>query len=164
MRKLFVFGILVLLCFSCKKDDTEGITLVINEIMPVNTYTIMDQDNEFDDWVELYNATNSKIDLSGYYFSDSKKNPAKWKFPDGTNIAARSYLIVWTDADSTQYGLHTNFKLSSSGEKLVLSNRAKKIVDAAEYETHTGELTYSRVPNGTGAFKWKIPTFNASNN
>lgn len=163
MRKLVFSGILCLLVLSCKKDETEGITVVINEIMPVNSYTIMDQDNEFDDWVELYNTTSSKIDLSGYYFSDRRKNKAKWSFPQGTSIKPKSYLIVWTDADSTQNGLHTNFKLSADGEKLVLCNRSLKIVDEAEYGTHSGELTYSRVPNGTGNFQWKAPTFNFGN-
>jgi hypothetical protein len=163
MKRLFFLPILILFIFSCKKEETNVPDVVINELMPVNSYTVMDQNNEFDDWVELYNNSSSKVDLSNYYLSDSRKNLTKWKFPEGTSIESKSFLIVWTDGDTIQVGLHANFKLSSGGEKFFLVNPDKKILDEVDYDEKTTEVSFSRVPNGTGDFQWKTPTFNAKN-
>ena len=154
---------LLLVVVSCKKDENDVSKVVINELMAVNSYSAMDQNNQFDDWIELYNNTSSQVDLSGYYLSDSKSNLSKWKFPSGTSIAAKSYLIVWADSDTLQAGLHTNFKLSSSGEKVFLVTPGLEIWDKVEYDEQNSELSYARVPNGTGEFKWTAPTYNIKN-
>jgi hypothetical protein len=161
---LFCFFTLIFV-FSCKKYRDNLSDVVINEIMPVNSSTAADQDGEYDDWIELYNQTASAVDLSGYYLSDNKKNPAKWQFPQGTSITGNGYLIIWTDSDSTQPGLHTNFKLSSTGEDAVLSKPDETIVDKTSFPSvsQTGESSYSRVPDGIGSFNWQTPTFNKSN-
>jgi hypothetical protein len=152
------------LTVSCKKTYENQLSpVVINELMPVNTNTVADNYGEFDDWVELYNKSAVTIDLSGYYLSDNHKKPTKWRIPQGTNIAGNDYLIIWCDGDSLQYGLHTNFKLSSAGEEAVLTNPGETIMDKIKFPAPTEELSYSRVPNGTGSFRWQIPTFNRSN-
>jgi hypothetical protein len=111
----------------------------------------------------LFNKSTGAIDLSGYHLSDSHKKPTKWQFPEGTVIVGNGYLIIWADGDSTQSGLHTNFKLSSSGEEAVLTKPDLQVIDKISFPLTTQELSYSRVPNGTGEFKWKEPTFNKSN-
>lgn len=158
---MFLFSILV---FSCKKTYfTSDSSVVINEVMPVNNVTIADQNGEFDDWIELFNLSSASVNLSGYFLSDNKKEPGKWKFPQGTNIAGNSYLIIWADGDTTETGLHASFKLSSSGEDVVLSDPSKVKLDKISYPAQPLELSYSRVPNGTGEFKWQTPTYNRTN-
>ena len=95
----------------------ESGDLVINEFMADNGTVIADQDGEFDDWIELYNKSDNAIPLDGYYLSDDGKDLTKWAFPD-IAIPASDYLIIWTDGDETQSGLHANFKLSKSGEAI----------------------------------------------
>jgi len=137
--------------------------LVINEFLASNSSIQPDQDVEFDDWIELYNNTSTNIDLSGYYLSDNESNLQKWSFPNGTSIDANSYLIVWADKDTTQAGLHANFKLSSSGEALYLSNGSGSLIDEIVFPVQTTDVTYGRFPNGTGAFTSMPSTFNAEN-
>jgi hypothetical protein len=163
MKQIIVSLFLLIIIFSCKKDEGDVSTVVINELMAINSYTAMDQNNQFDDWIELYNNSASKVDLSGYFLSDSRSNLSKWKFPAGTVIEANTFLIVWADKDTIQPGLHANFKLSSSGEKLYLSTPDKVIWDKVEYGEQTEELSYGRTPNGTGEFKWQLATFNEKN-
>ncbi len=165
INKISVLFILILIVsYSCKKTyETPEPTVVINEVMPVNTSTAADQNGEYDDWVELFNLTSNAIDLSGYYLSDTKKDVSKWKFPAKTSIASNGYLIIWADNDTLETGLHANFKLSSSGEEVILSNPQKTIIDKVSFPEQTLDITYSRVPNGTGDFKWASPTFNRSN-
>ena len=161
----FIATLLILIIvYSCKKTyEQTGADIVINELMPVNSTTVTDQYGEFDDWIELYNLSSATIDLSGYYLTDDKKELSKWRFPQSTNIEAKGYLIIWADNDTTQAGLHANFKLSSSGEEAILLKPDNTIIDKISFSAQTLELSYSRVPNGTGEFKWKTPTFNKSN-
>jgi hypothetical protein len=160
---LFVF-VASIISSSCKKTyEHPDASVVINEVMPVNSSTAADQDGEYDDWIELFNLTSASINLSGYYLSDDKKELTKWQFPEGTYIPANGYLIIWADNDYLQQGLHASFKLSSTGESVVFSTPDKVITDKISYEANNLELSYSRVPNGTGDLKWQTPTFNRSN-
>jgi len=167
MIKIPAFLILIsvlLFASSCRKTyETAYAEVVINELMPINSGTVADNYGEFDDWIELFNKSGETIDLSGYYLSDNHKKASKWQFPEGTAIAGNGYLIIWADGDSTQFGLHTNFKLSSSGEEAVLAKPDLTIIDKISFLAPVLELSFSRVPNGTGAFKWQNPTYNNSN-
>lgn len=169
MAKLFKVYLLIftitVISFSCEKEKDPVVkSVVINELMSVNTTIIADQNGEFDDWFELYNLTAADIDMSGYYLSDNNTKISKWKLPPGTTIKGGGYLIIWADKDTTQAGLHANFKLSSTGEELVLSEPDLTVIDEVKYPGQTLELSYSRFPDGTGSFRWQNPTFNAVNN
>jgi hypothetical protein len=150
---------------SCKKDRSkiEDFGVVINELMPVNRTVVADQNGEFDDWIELFNLNDSTVDLSGFFLTDSKTNLTKWKFPLGTMILPDSFLIVWADDDTLQSGLHASFKLSSSGETVTFLNPELQMVDQVTYNAQLEELTFARIPNGTGQFSWGTPTFNSEN-
>lgn len=149
--------------FSATYSDVSMSDLVINEFMASNDITALDQDGEFDDWIELYNNSNSALDLEGYKLSDEIDNMTKWAFPAGTSIAANAYLIIWADKDTTQAGLHANFKLSSSGETLFLANSTGTVIDEVSYADQSSDISYGRYQNGTGDFRQLAPTFEAEN-
>jgi hypothetical protein len=162
---LLLLIIIPVLLNTCKKpDEPEKSDIVINELLPVNKSIAADQDGEYDDWVELYNLSGSDKDISGYFLSDKKDHFSKWEFPSGTSIQGNGYLIIWADEDSTQVGLHANFKLSSQGEEVLLSKPDGTLIDKVIYPGQTLELSFSRNPDGTGSFKWQVPTFNGTNN
>jgi len=154
---------------ACNNDDpVEEIpdntkSVIINELLPKNSENGSDPDGEYDDWIELYNTSDEDLDISGYFLSDSKKEITKWSFPVGTSIAAKSYLIVWADGDTTQVGLHTNFKLSADGENVVLLTPEQELINLVEYPATLVEQSWARKPNATGDFEWSVPTFNKSN-
>ena len=137
--------------------------LVINELMASNATTQADQDAEFDDWIELYNNGTSTIDLSVYYLSDDVTNLLQWQFPLGATIPAGGYFIVWADNDIAQAGAHANFKLSSGGETLFLSDASSTVLDQVTFDTQSTDFTYGRYPNGTGSFIEMFPTYNMEN-
>ncbi|MBK9015293.1 MAG: lamin tail domain-containing protein [Saprospiraceae bacterium] len=156
-------GILAMLFFLAFGKMSAQSAVVINEVMASNVATIADQDGEFDDWVELYNNSNSTVDLSGWFLSDNPDNPDKWDFPANTSIPAGGYLIVWADEDSSQVGLHANFKLSAAGEQLLLINASGSTVQDIAFGAQQADKGYARSPNGTGSFVIKNPTFKANN-
>lgn len=96
--------------------------VIINEFVASNKTGIKDEDNEFSDWIEIYNTYNIPINLSGCSLSDDASNSQKWIFPDVT-IQANSYLLVYAsekDRKNPGANLHTNFKLSADGEYLAI--------------------------------------------
>jgi len=79
-------------------------SLVINEVMRSNTVTVADEDGEYPDWIEIYNAGGVTIDLTGYSLSDDESEPSKWQFPNGS-IAPGSFLLVFaSDKDKVASG------------------------------------------------------------
>ncbi len=159
-----LFAVVFILSGCEKKYAEEERKIVINEIMPVNKTTATDQYGEYDDWIELYNKSSERQDISGWFLSDSKSEPAKYRFPPKTVINGNGFLIIWADADTMQNGLHAGFKLSAEGEKVILSYPDGDKVDLVEYPPSSLELSYSRNPDGTGSFRWQLPSFSGSNN
>jgi hypothetical protein len=53
--------------------------LVINEGSNKNYSTILDEDGDAEDWIEIYNAGNTAVDLFNYSLSDNS-NPGEWRF------------------------------------------------------------------------------------
>ncbi|WP_070137741.1 CotH kinase family protein [Crocinitomix algicola] len=138
--------------------------VVINEIMPQNDLSVVDEEGKFEDWVELYNRTNENKDIGGYYLSDSpSENPLKWRIPEGTIIPANEYLTVWMDEDTLDEGLHANFKLSANGESISFSSPEGYELSRVKYPEMPSSTTYGRYPNGTGPFIRMFPTFGAEN-
>lgn len=157
---LLLIALLFINFTACKDEETlETNQLVINEVMPRNSITMPDQNGEYDDWIELYNLSTEPIDISGYYLTDDNDEFTKWKFPPNTIIKGQGYLVVWADGDTLQRGLHTNFRLSALGEKLILLTPKLQLVDKMSWEPQAEELSYSRIPNGTGPFEWVRPSY-----
>jgi hypothetical protein len=80
-----------------------------------------------EDWVELENLTELPYDIGGYHLTDNQ-NPKKWRFPAGTTIPPRGYLVVFAsslnivDPALDESGrLHTNFSLRVEGEYIALT-------------------------------------------
>lgn len=136
--------------------------LVINEFMSDNENTVADQDGEYDDWIELYNNGTENVNLDGYYLSDDVGDPYQWMFPD-TSIMAGEYIVIWADDDDGQQGLHTNFKLSKSGETILLSDNSQNLLDQVTFLQQKPDTTTGRFPNGTGDFVMMLSTFGAEN-
>jgi hypothetical protein len=132
--------------------------LVINELDAINVSTAIDQNFEYDDWIEFYNNSTTAISLNGYHLSDNENNLTKWAFPD-TTIGAGEYLIVWADNDTLQAGLHANFVLSSLGESLFLSDNFGFVLDEVIFPAQLDNITWGRYGNGLGSFMYLYPTF-----
>jgi len=139
----------------------EG-ALVINEFLADNQETETDQDDEFDDWIEIYNNSDDDLSLWGFYLSDNLDDPDRWNFPD-TSIAANDYVIVWADEDIDQEGLHVSFDLSEEGGVILLSAPDETLLDRVVFNEQVPDSSFGRDPNGTGDFVRMEPTFGDAN-
>lgn len=122
--------------------------LYINEIMPKNTYTLKDNNGEYSDYIEIYNGYNNSINLEGYHLSDSEYETNKWTFPS-IEIKAHEYLIVYASGKNNceSSDCHANFKLSSKGEVITLTDKNGNIINKFTYPALTNDLSYGYVGN-----------------
>ena len=132
--------------------ETEDIGLYINEFMASNATTICDSFGSYSDWIELYNSTDTDMDISGFGISDNLSQPMKYRFPDGTTIAAKGYLVVFCSGnEGMQNGeLHAPFGLRSYGEDVVIANRAGRIIDSYSFKNQETDVSVARIPDGAG--------------
>ncbi len=115
----------------------------INEVMASNKGAVPDENGDYPDWVELYNAGSAPADISGYGLSDDIVVLAKWTFPQGTVIPAGGYLVVYCSGDSSAGPLHANFRLNAT-EVLVLTNKTGRDVDSVSLTSVGQNLSCGR--------------------
>ncbi|MFH1009287.1 MAG: CotH kinase family protein [Candidatus Latescibacterota bacterium] len=80
--------------FLFVNTGTAMAQVMINELVASNTKGITDEDGDYEDWIELYNAGTSTVDLNGYGLSDEASLENKWIFP-GVPIEPQGFLLVY---------------------------------------------------------------------
>lgn len=140
-----------------------NLTVVINELMADNKEAVADEAGDFDDWIELYNNLDIPMDISGYGLTDDPNDLGKFSIPENTLIPENGYLIIWADDDQEQGPLHAQFKLSASGESVILTDRNGAIVDQVDFPELGEDQAWARDPNGTGAFRIKEQSLGGNN-
>lgn len=144
----------------------QEVHLRINEVMASNGITAADEDGDFEDWIEIYNAGSQPVNLNGFGLSDNLNNPLRWTFPS-IFILPNSYLTVWASGKNriqSDQPLHTNFSISSSGETLVLADETGAILDLIPAVQHQTDVAYGRFPDGSDQLAYlSNPTPNSAN-
>ncbi|MCD7972461.1 MAG: CotH kinase family protein [Candidatus Azobacteroides sp.] len=151
-------------------DPLETPQVYINEIVASNTL-IKDEYGDTDDYIELYNAGDTDINIAGWYLSDKPSDPTLYRIPETdllkTLIPAKGRLIVWADSEPHQGVLHTNFGLSKSGETLSLAYEDAEgtvyLADRVSFPALAANMSYARVPDGSEHWVIQAPTFNRPN-
>ena len=95
---------------------------IISEVLASNDRVIDDVDGDDSDYIELYNAGDEDMSLNRYYLTDNPGDLQKWRLPD-VMLPAGEYLVVFAsnkDRNDPGQELHTNFRVSASGEYLAL--------------------------------------------
>lgn len=128
--------------------------VVITEFMADNTRTVADEDGGFNDWIELHNPTAAAVNLDGWALTDDALVPQKWLFPAGVTVPSRGYLLVWASNKNKRVAgqpLHTNFRLSNSGEYLALvkPDLAKATEFAPAYPPQIPDKSYGPAAQAT---------------
>lgn len=135
-----------------------------------------------DEWVELYNAGTTAVDLSGFQIADGEKDAGTPKLseaaqvPAGTILSPRSYLVaakMSADASAPScpdggesYCLGFRFGISNSeGDVVYLIAPGGTVAEREDYPAGVvgSNQTWGRSPNGTGTFQITAPTPGASN-
>ena len=142
-------------------------SVVINEVL---SHT----DSSIGDWIELYNTTNTPIDLSGWYLSDDAADLRKYQIQPNTTILPKGFLVfnhLRHFGNPSAPGTKIPFALNEYGERIYLTNTDgsgnvagyRESVDfgAAQKETTFGRIAHSS--DQTDFTALSIPSFNALN-
>ena len=144
----------------------------ITELLARNDNGLQDEDGDHSDWIEVYNIPGAgPVDLGGWTLTDDPGDLTKWTFAPGTNVVAGGFLVIFAsdkDRRDPTGTLHTNFKLSGSGEYLALVDPAGTITSAysPEFPPQTDDVSYGLAfnPAATTAERFfTVPTPNAPN-
>ena len=138
-------------------DLLPGAVPLINEFSASNAGVIDDDNGNSSDWIEIYNAGETSVDLGGYSLTDDPTDVTKYVIPDNTVLAGGQYLIVFAgdDADpTTGSDLYTGFGLASSGDYLGLYDTSENLVNefgagGANFPTQFTDVSYGIENDGT---------------
>ena len=131
--------------------------LIISEFMANNSDSFTDGDDENSDWIEIYNPTDQAVSVNSWYLTDDLTDLRQWNIPSADivdlTIQPGQYLVIIASGkgeddyyiDDLAY-IHTNFKLSSSGEDIALvMYDGATIVDQYEaYPEQKKDISYGR--------------------
>lgn len=134
-------------------DPRPAPKVFINEFMASNGSTIADEAGEYDDWIELHNAEDKAVDLSGMHLSDHLQNPTRFRFPEGVIIPAHGFLLIWADEQPHQGPLHATFKLSADGESISLYDTQQnnlQLIHSVVFGPQTRDVSMGLLPDGVG--------------
>ena len=111
MKKSLCFAAVMVAALSfISPTAISADNLVISEFMAANSSILADEDGQYSDWIEVYNAGNTAVNLDQWSLTDNAGNLTKWRFP-ATNLPPYSYLVVFASGNNrTTPGarLHTN--------------------------------------------------------
>jgi len=134
------------------------LALRINEVLASNEATLADEQGEFEDYVEIHNASGSAIDVGGMYLSDDLTDPTKWRIPASTVVPAGGHVLVWADDDPLDGPLHATFKLDKSGEEIGLFHAdegGNLQIDAFAFGPQADDVPIGSMPDG-GAVRYRL--------
>ena len=146
--------ILLFVFFFVLHIDSHAQSVLINELITSNSTVITDEDGSYEDWIELYNPTSNAINLAGYGLTDIPTNPYLWVFPEYW-IQPGAHLLIWcSDKNRTNSSLplHTNFKITSAGENIILTTPSGSIADSYLPIVIPQNYTYGRQTDGSANF------------
>jgi len=144
--KIFHFIIISILGSSIYSQS-----LFLNEIMSKNESSLQDKDGEYVDWIEIFNGSDFTVNLEGYKLTDNPDLLSKWIFGP-ISIPADSFIIIYASDKNRNLlidDLHTNFKIKSAGESIILSDQNDQIIDSVFTNVIPTDISKGRMPDGS---------------
>ncbi len=122
-------------------------------------------DYDSDDWIELYNAADTSMDLAHWFLSDRADDLRLWEIPPQT-VPGHGWLS-FDEISGFHNPITAGFGLNKAGEQLYLSylpgTDADRVVDAVRFEGQENEVSWGRFPDGGDYGGTMIRTRQAAN-
>lgn len=142
-------------------------TVVINEV-GAHTDTGLDPPYDSDDWIELYNPTDTGVNIGGWYLSDRAEDLARYPLPPGMTVEPYDYLVLTENLHfHTNRSAETGFGLNKAGDEVFLSYlpgaASNRVVDAVRFKGQENGIALGRSPDADAYGYTLTPTTNAPN-
>lgn len=121
--------------------------LVINEVLSANEGAGIDELGEADDYIELANPGHTEVRLDAFTLRDT--SGARARLPS-LSVPPGGVVLLWADDTPEQGELHLPFKVSASGDELVLEDEHGAEVDRVVVPALAVNQAFARLPNAHG--------------
>ena len=150
-----IVGVIIVMKFYAAE------TVELSEVCSHNKAVIYDEIGMYNDYVELHNTTNTKIDLTGYALSDDKNELDKYVFEELT-IDPDEFMILWACEPAEQDFIrdaakYLGFSLKD-GETVYLSDSKGKVIDRVTLPEMESDVSYARSFEGWDEWNVQQPT------
>ena len=114
-----------------QQTEVPSAQLYINEVLLDNTFNLVDEQFEFEPWLEVFNPNSSQVNLAGYTFATSLG--ASYTIPNsdpvGTTVPANGFLLFWLDNEPSEGGHHIGFQPNVASQMFSLIGPDMELVD-----------------------------------
>jgi hypothetical protein len=132
--------------------------LAITELMSENTRGMVDDFHAHSDWIEVTNRSTRAVNLLDYGISDDENQPYKWTFPYLILPPGERIVVFASNRDkrNPQEQLHTNFRISATGEAVMLTSPTQRLIDRAPPAVLPPNISWGRVEEASSGSQWRF--------
>ncbi|TFG12973.1 hypothetical protein EU537_07540 [Candidatus Thorarchaeota archaeon] len=114
----------------------SGDVVLLNEFLP-DPYTLYSEE-----WIELYNPSDTQVDISGYILDDiTSGGTGAYAIPDGTTIPAYGFVVFYQGV--------TGIALNNDGDTVnFLKPDGTTVLDSYSYSSSSDDVSYGRETDG----------------
>ena len=135
---------------------TKAQTVCINEIMQSNLDCYYYKHDFPDSWVELYNSTDTDIDIYDYAIGLTNSYASAYRFTVHETIKAKGWLVIPCDKQGSK--LSTDFRLQSTeaGELYLFDASGNQIDMLSHPAMPSANIAYGRDKDGQDVWGWEL--------
>ncbi|MBK8049912.1 MAG: lamin tail domain-containing protein [Anaerolineales bacterium] len=153
--KIMLLTLAVFASGSCATTPSAAVARATAQAIVINE-VLAHTDPPDVDSIELFNPGATPVDISGWYLSDDKKEPERFRIPSGTIVAAGGYHVFKVGNGSGELP----FALSEFGEPVLLhapgASGDLQLVDAIEFGASPNGVALGRYTTSTGAVHFPL--------
>lgn len=146
------------------RTNAPNAPLAFGEFLRINEW--LAQSTNAPDFIELHNAADQPVDLSGWLLTDdpSLAGMSRFRIPPLTFIDAFGWRAFTADGSPHRGPDHTPFQLSARGESLRLYRPSSNLVDSTTVLPVDAGIAAGRFPDGSALLTFlSTPTPGAAN-
>lgn len=118
----------------------------LNEVMTSDRYTVMTDEDDAVDWIEVLNISSAPVDLDGYRIAKTANAVNVFTFPE-MRLEPGECVMVFADSklrNTAGEELHAPFRLSAGGDTLMLFNPSGTAIDTVNIPALAKDVSYAR--------------------
>ena len=142
--------------------DVNG--LFINEVLVLNETTAVDEAQQNDSYIELFNWSDQPINLADFSLANGTSDPLAGTLPNEV-LEPRSFAVFWADDEVQQGPHHLPFSLPESGGQIMLYHNStlNTAVDSLAYTTQVPDVSLALPLDGWWPFLDAAPSPGVTN-